>query len=214
MVRGQRCISRGLPPSLQAPFLSRAAPGAQSLRSNDFTTTEAFEPSLHPSLSRPRGQSIRMDGKSNAIRGRITSVKSTKKITEAMRLVAAAKVGKKGGKEGGRKGGREGGRIGRERYLVSDGKEKRHGGDKRGKTSFDFLIVPSSFPPSLPPSLPPSPPVRRAQEAVLSTRPFNEGLQSVFSGLVQRLALENIELPLLQDRPVKSVTVVCMTGDR
>lgn len=40
--------------------------------------------------------------------------------------------------------------------------------------------------------------VRRAQEAVLSTRPFNEGLQSVFSGLVKRLALENIELPLLQ----------------
>lgn len=33
-----------------------------------------------------------MDGKSNAIRGRISSVKSTKKITEAMRLVAAAKV--------------------------------------------------------------------------------------------------------------------------
>ena len=88
-----------------------------------------------------------MDGKSNAIRGRISSVKNTKKITEAMRLVAAAKV-------------------------------------------------------------------RRAQEAVLSTRPFNEGLQSVFSGLVKRLALENIELPLLQDRPVKTVTVVVMTGDR
>jgi F-type H+-transporting ATPase subunit gamma len=42
--------------------------------------------------------------------------------------------------------------------------------------------------------------VRRAQEAVLSTRPFNEGLQSVFSGLVKRLAIENIELPLLQVR--------------
>jgi F-type H+-transporting ATPase subunit gamma len=56
--------------------------------------------------------------------------------------------------------------------------------------------------------------VRRAQEAVLSTRPFNEGLQSVFSGLVKRLALENIELPLLQDRPVKTVTVVVMIGDR
>lgn len=44
------------------------------------------------------------------------------------------------------------------------------------------------------------PQVRRAQEAVLSTRPFNEGLQSVFSGLVKRLAIENIELPLLQVR--------------
>jgi F-type H+-transporting ATPase subunit gamma len=88
-----------------------------------------------------------MDGKSNAIRGRIVSVKNTKKITEAMRLVAAAKV-------------------------------------------------------------------RRAQEAVLSTRPFNEGIQSVFSGLVKRLAMENIELPLLQDRPVSKVTVVVITGDR
>jgi hypothetical protein len=39
---------------------------------------------------RPPGPT--MDGKSNAIRGRIVSVKNTKKITEAMRLVAAAKV--------------------------------------------------------------------------------------------------------------------------
>merc|ERR1719464_2023599 len=33
-----------------------------------------------------------MDGKANAIRDRIKTVKNTKKITEAMRLVAAAKV--------------------------------------------------------------------------------------------------------------------------
>ncbi|KAM3567777.1 hypothetical protein VYU27_010084, partial [Nannochloropsis oceanica] len=131
--------------AFQAPFFSRAASNSRSLRTNDFTTVQSFEPSALPTV--PRGLTITMDGKSNAIRGRIVSVKSTKKITEAMRLVAAAKV-------------------------------------------------------------------RRAQEAVLSTRPFNEGLQSVFSGLVKRLALENIELPLLQDRAVKSVTVVCMTGDR
>jgi F-type H+-transporting ATPase subunit gamma len=53
-----------------------------------------------------------MDGKLVAIRSRISSVKNTQKITEAMRLVAAAKV-------------------------------------------------------------------RRAQEAVLSTRPFSENLQKV-----------------------------------
>jgi len=38
------------------------------------------------------GRTIVMDGKSNAIRDRIKSVGNTKKITEAMRLVAAAKV--------------------------------------------------------------------------------------------------------------------------
>jgi len=88
-----------------------------------------------------------MDGKSNAIRARIGTVKNTKKITEAMRLVAAAKV-------------------------------------------------------------------RRAQDAVLSTRPFNEGLGNIFQFLIKRLALENIDLPLLQDRPAKKVTVVAITGDR
>merc|ERR1719408_351618 len=71
-----------------------------------------------------------MGGKENAIRDRIKSVKNTRKITEAMRLVAAAKV-------------------------------------------------------------------RRAQEAVLQTRPFSETLQGIFAGLIQRLGKEPIELPLL-----------------
>ena len=68
------------------------------------------------------------------------------------------------------------------------------------------------FQPTHPPTHPPTQSkqtqakVRRAQEAVLSTRPFNEGLQSVFSGLVKRLALENIELPLLQVRPTHPPT--------
>merc|ERR1719217_694236 len=58
-----------------------------------------------------------MDGKANAIRDRISSVNNTKKITSAMKLVAAK--------------------------------------------------------------------VRRAQDAVLATRPFSETLQSVFGGLIQ-----------------------------
>ena len=56
--------------------------------------------------------------------------------------------------------------------------------------------------------------VRRAQDAVLATRPFSETLQSVFGGLIQRLDGESIDLPLLTVREVKKVTLVCITGDR
>lgn len=96
---------------------------------------------------RVRKSTIVMDGKANAIRDRITSVKNTKKITMAMKLVAAAKV-------------------------------------------------------------------RRAQDAVLATRPFSETLQSVFGGLVNRLGTEAMDLPLLTEREVKKVTLVVITGDR
>merc|ERR1712127_613762 len=96
---------------------------------------------------RTRKATIVMDGKANAIRDRITSVNNTKKITMAMKLVAAAKV-------------------------------------------------------------------RRAQDAVLATRPFSETLQSVFGGLVNRLGTEAMDLPLLTEREVKKVTLVSITGDR
>jgi F-type H+-transporting ATPase subunit gamma len=56
--------------------------------------------------------------------------------------------------------------------------------------------------------------VRRAQDAVLATRPFSETLQSVFGGLIQRLGGESIDLPLLKQREVQKVTLVVMTGDR
>jgi F-type H+-transporting ATPase subunit gamma len=88
-----------------------------------------------------------MGGKEAALRSRIESVSNTRKITEAMRLVAAAKV-------------------------------------------------------------------RRAQQAVLATRPFSETLQSVFSGLITRLGKEAVDLPLLEAREVKKVTLVVMSGDR
>lgn len=56
--------------------------------------------------------------------------------------------------------------------------------------------------------------VRRAQDAVLATRPFSETLQSVFGGLINRLGGEAIDLPLLTQREVNKVTLVVITGDR
>jgi len=96
---------------------------------------------------RTRRATIVMDGKANAIRDRIKTVKNTRKITMAMKLVAAAKV-------------------------------------------------------------------RRAQDAVLATRPFSETLQSVFGGLIARLDGEPVDLPLLSQREVKKVTLTVITGDR
>jgi len=100
-----------------------------------------------PDTHRTRRATIVMDGKANAIRDRIKTVKNTRKITMAMKLVAAAKV-------------------------------------------------------------------RRAQDAVLATRPFSETLQSVFGGLISRLGTETVDLPLLTQREVNKVTLVVITGDR
>jgi len=57
--------------------------------------------------------------------------------------------------------------------------------------------------------------VRRAQQAVLATRPFSEALQSVFARLVKEVSQEDIkELPLLKERTVSKVTLVVLAGDR
>lgn len=96
---------------------------------------------------RTRRATIVMDGKANAIRDRIKTVNNTKKITSAMKLVAAAKV-------------------------------------------------------------------RRAQDAVIATRPFSETLQSVFGGLVNRMGGDTADIPLLTQREVKKVTLLVITGDR
>jgi len=96
---------------------------------------------------RTRSATIVMDGKANAIRDRIKTVENTKKITSAMKLVAAAKV-------------------------------------------------------------------RRAQDAVVATRPFSETLQSVFGGLIGRMGGDTADIPLLTQREVKKVTIVCISGDR
>jgi len=81
------------------------------------------------------------------MRDRIGSVKNTKKITDAMKLVAAAKV-------------------------------------------------------------------RRAQEAVQGGRPFSENLAKVLYAVNTRLAGEDVDVPLCDVRPVKTVLVVIASGDR
>jgi F-type H+-transporting ATPase subunit gamma len=81
------------------------------------------------------------------IRDRIKSVKNTRKITRAMRLVAAAKV-------------------------------------------------------------------RRAQEQVLASRPFADRLVGLLFRLRTRLRFEDVELPLLKVREVKTVAVVVIAADR
>jgi F-type H+-transporting ATPase subunit gamma len=93
-------------------------------------------------------QTLVMSGKTTALRGRIRTIKNTQKITEAMRLVAAAKV-------------------------------------------------------------------RRAQDAVLRTRPFSDTLQKVLGGLLSRLnSTEYFDLPLLKQRETKKVLLVAISGDR
>ena len=82
-----------------------------------------------------------------AIRERIQSVKNTKKITEAMRLVAAARV-------------------------------------------------------------------RRAQQQVLATRPFADRLAQVLYGLQTRLRFEDVDLPLLKKREIRSVGLLVVSADR
>ncbi|QVL53576.1 MAG: F0F1 ATP synthase subunit gamma [Cyanobium sp. M30B3] len=81
------------------------------------------------------------------IRDRISSVKNTRKITEAMRLVAAAKV-------------------------------------------------------------------RRAQEQVLRSRPFADRLARVLENLQSRMRFEDVDAPLLEERPVQTITLLAVTGDR
>jgi len=81
------------------------------------------------------------------LRDRVSSVKNTKKITSAMKLVAAAKV-------------------------------------------------------------------RRAQEAVLRSRPFSETLERILGGLLQRLKTEALDIPLLEARTATKIGLVVITGDR
>eukprot|EP00596_Hydrurales_sp_CCMP1899_P010628 CAMPEP_0119041364 /NCGR_PEP_ID=MMETSP1177-20130426/11585_1 /TAXON_ID=2985 /ORGANISM="Ochromonas sp, Strain CCMP1899" /LENGTH=316 /DNA_ID=CAMNT_0007007349 /DNA_START=181 /DNA_END=1131 /DNA_ORIENTATION=- len=88
-----------------------------------------------------------MDGKTRDLRDRIKSIKNTRRITEAMRLVAAARV-------------------------------------------------------------------RRAQEAVLKTRPLISQLQNVFKTVLDACKSEEVELPILEVREVKKVSLVVVTGDR
>merc|ERR1712196_709449 len=56
--------------------------------------------------------------------------------------------------------------------------------------------------------------VRRAQEAVINGRPFAENMVKVLYGVNQCLLDEDVDSPLTSIRPVKSVLLVVVTGDR
>merc|ERR1719207_342403 len=90
----------------------------------------------------PRHATVQMGSSVKELRDRIGSVKNTKKITSAMKLVAAAKV-------------------------------------------------------------------RRAQDAVIKSRPFSETLEKILGGLLKSLGGDNFfDSPLLTARPVKKVMLV------
>ena len=111
--------------ALQAPIVARGSVASSPARASDVLM----------------GATIR------ELRDRVGSVKNTKKITSAMKLVAAAKV-------------------------------------------------------------------RRAQEAVLRSRPFSETLERILGGLLQRLKTEALDIPLLESRTASKVGLVVITGDR
>jgi len=125
----------------------QATPAAFSTQSSPVIDSILNPAATDGAAHHTRRATILMDGKANAIRDRITTVTNTKKITMAMKLVAAAKV-------------------------------------------------------------------RRAQDSVISTRPFSETLQSVFGGLVNRIGSDAGDIPLLQTREVKKVTLAVISGDR
>lgn len=110
---------------------------------------QAFAPtsSAVRASSFSRTSTIVMDGKTRELRDRIKSVKNTRRITEAMRLVAAARV-------------------------------------------------------------------RRAQDAVLKTRPLISQLQMVYKQVLDACNQEDLELPILEVRDVKKISLVLVTGDR
>jgi len=111
--------------ALQAPIVARGSVASSPARASDVLM----------------GATIR------ELRDRVGSVKNTKKITSAMKLVAAAKV-------------------------------------------------------------------RRAQEAVLRSRPFSETLERILGGLLQRLKTESLDIPLLESRTATKIGLVVITGDR
>jgi len=107
----------------------------------------SFSPTNVGSRLSPRGSTIVMDGKTRDLADRIKSVKNTRRITEAMRLVAAARV-------------------------------------------------------------------RRAQDAVLKSRPLISQLQLVYKTVLAACNTDEIDLPILEVRDVKKVSLVLITGDR
>ncbi|MEW5303969.1 MAG: hypothetical protein WDW38_010631 [Sanguina aurantia] len=118
------------------------------LASKQFLAGKASVAPRTVNVARPIGRAtLQVTCGLKEVRDRIASVKNTQKITEAMKLVAAAKV-------------------------------------------------------------------RRAQAAVINGRPFSENLVKVLFGINQRLRMEDVDSPLTSVRPVKTVMLVVLTGDR
>merc|ERR1719428_2327230 len=111
-----------------------------------FQAPMVVRPATAPAAAE-RASEVTMGATIRELRDRVGSVKNTKKITSAMKLVAAAKV-------------------------------------------------------------------RRAQEAVLRSRPFSETLERILGGLLQRLKTEALDIPLLEQREASKVCIVSITGDR
>ena len=100
-------------------------------------TVSAFQGSPVSAVT-SRHAAVSMGANVKELRERVTSVKNTKKITSAMKLVAAAKV-------------------------------------------------------------------RRAQEAVIRSRPFSETLERILGGLLARLSTEALDIPLMETREVPCI---------
>lgn len=56
--------------------------------------------------------------------------------------------------------------------------------------------------------------VRRAQERVMATRPYAQKLKEMFEYVAYRLAEEDVNEPLLEQREVKNVGLVIVTSDK
>ena len=56
--------------------------------------------------------------------------------------------------------------------------------------------------------------VRRAQSAVLQSRPFSETLASIIFNLREKLKNVGMDSPYFEDRPVKNVAILVVSGNR
>jgi len=56
--------------------------------------------------------------------------------------------------------------------------------------------------------------VRRAQEACITMRPGSAAIESLLGGLLKKIATEMLDIPLMEERPVKTVGLIAVSGDR
>lgn len=56
--------------------------------------------------------------------------------------------------------------------------------------------------------------VRRAQSAVLQSRPFSETLATLMLNLKSKLQFADVDSPFLEDRKIKNVALLVISGER